>query len=66
MIGRYDFHENTINYENVNNVRHDVVNDYDDDAIEFQDDIGDGTGVQLAVPTYEAHGPLFHANTWII
>ncbi|KAF3965645.1 hypothetical protein CMV_010188 [Castanea mollissima] len=42
MIGRDDFHENTINYENVDNVRHDVVDDHDDDAIEFQDDIGDG------------------------
>ena len=21
-------------------------------------------GVQPAVPTYEAHGPSFHANTW--
>ena len=45
MIGRDDFHENTINYENVDNVRHDVVDDHDDDAIEFQDDIGDGIGV---------------------
>ena len=65
MIRRDDFHENTINYENVDNVRHDVVDDDDDDdAIEFQDDIGDGIGVQPVVPTYEAHGPSFHANTW--
>ena len=59
MIGRDDFHENTINYENVNNVHDDIVDDHDDDAIEFHDD-----GVQLVVPTYEAHGPSFHANTW--
>ncbi|XP_050289916.1 uncharacterized protein LOC126728089 [Quercus robur] len=58
MIGRDDFHENTINYENVDNVRDDVVDDHDDDAI------GDGIGLQPAVPTYEAHGPSFHANTW--
>ena len=64
MIGRDDFYENTINYENVDNVRHDVVDDHDDDTIEFQDDIGDGIGVQPVVPTYEAHGPSFHANTW--
>ena len=64
MIGRDDFHENTINYENVDNVCHDVVDDYDDDAIEFQDNIGDGIGVQPAVPTYEAHGPSFHVNIW--
>ena len=51
MIGRDDFHENTINYENVDNVRDDVVDDHDDDAI------GDGIGLQPAVPTYEAHGP---------
>ena len=62
MIGRDDFYENTINYENVDNVRNDVVDDHDD-SIEFQDDIGDGIGVQLVVPTYEAHGPSFHANT---
>ncbi|XP_075659309.1 uncharacterized protein LOC142629237 [Castanea sativa] len=42
MIGRDDFHENTINYENVDNVRHNVMDDHDDDSIEFQDDIGDG------------------------
>ena len=64
MIGRDDFHENIINYENVDNVCHDVVDDYDDDAIEFQDNIGDGIGVQPAVPTYEAHGPSLHVNTW--
>ncbi|XP_030939802.1 uncharacterized protein LOC115964681 [Quercus lobata] len=45
MIGRDDSHENTINYENVDNVRHDVMEDHDDDAIEFQDDIGDGIEV---------------------
>ena len=33
MIRRDDFHENTINYENVDNVRHDIVDDHDDDAI---------------------------------
>ena len=38
MIGRDDFHENTINYENVDNVHDDVVDDHDDDAIEFHDD----------------------------
>ena len=59
MIGRDDFHENTINYENVNNVHDDVADDHDDDAIEFHDD-----GVQPVVPTYEAHGPSFYANTW--
>ena len=58
MIGRDDFHENTINYENVNNVHDDVVDDHDNDAIEFHDD-----GVQPIVPTYEAYGPSFHANT---
>ncbi|XP_075636912.1 uncharacterized protein LOC142609186 [Castanea sativa] len=62
MIGRDDFHENTINYENVDNVCDDVVDDHDDDAIEFQDDIGDGD--HATVPTYEAHGLSFHANTW--
>ena len=49
------------------NARHDVVDDHDDDVIEFQDDIGDDIGVQhvtTTVPTYEAHGPSFHANTW--
>ena len=35
MIGRDDFHENTINYENVDNVCDDVEDDHDDDAIEF-------------------------------
>ena len=35
MIGRDDFHENTINDENVDNVRDDVVDDHDDDAIGF-------------------------------
>ena len=64
MIGRDDFHKNTINYENVDNVYYDVMDDYDDNAIKFQDDIGDGIGVQPAVPTYEAHGPSFHVNTW--
>ena len=64
MIGRDDSHENTINYENVDNVCHDVMKDHDDDAIEFQDDIGNGIGVQPTVPTYEAHGLSFHANTW--
>ena len=71
MIRRDDFHENTINYENVDNVRHDVVDDHDDDAIAFQDDdaiafqddIGNGIGVQPVVPTYEAHSLSFHANT---
>ena len=42
MIRRDDFHENTINYENVDKVRDDVMDDHDDDVIEFQDDIGDG------------------------
>ena len=66
LIGRDDFHENTINYENVDNVRHDVVDDHDDDAIEFQDNISDGIVVQhvtTTVPTYETHGSSFHANT---
>ena len=45
MIGRDDFHENTINYENVDNVCDDVEDDHDDDAIEFQDDIGNGIGL---------------------
>ena len=40
------------------------MDDHDDDAIEFQDDIGDDICVQPEVPTYEAHGPSFHANTW--
>ena len=39
------------------------MDDHDDDAIEFQDDIGDGIVMQPAVLTYEAHGPSFHANT---
>ena len=47
MIGRDDFHENTINYENVDNVHDDVMDDHDDDAIEFHDD-----GVQPVVPKY--------------
>ena len=41
MIERDDFYENTINYENVDN----VVDDHDDAAIEFQDDIGGGISV---------------------
>ncbi|KAL0015865.1 hypothetical protein SO802_002934 [Lithocarpus litseifolius] len=67
MIGRDDFHEDTINYENVNNVRHDVMDDHDDDVMDDQDNIGNGIGVQhvtATVPTYEAHGSSFHANTW--
>ena len=67
MIGRDDFHENADQYENVDNIRHDVVDDHHDDAIEFQDDIGDGIGVQhvtTIVPTYEAHGLSLHVNTW--
>ena len=66
-IGRDDFHEYVDYYENVDNVRHDVVDNHDNDVIEFQDDIGDGIGVQhvaTTIPTYEAHGPSFHANTW--
>ena len=67
-IGRDDFHKYVNHYENVDNVRHDVMDDHDDhDAIKFQDDIGDGIGVQhvaTTIPTYEAHGPSFHANTW--
>ena len=66
-IGRDNFHEYVDHYENVDNVRHDVVDDHNDDVIEFQDDIGDGIGVQhvaTTIPTYEAHGPSFHANTW--
>ena len=59
IFGRDDFHKNTINYENVDNVHDNVVDDHDDDAIEFHDD-----GVQPVVPTYEAHGLSFHANTW--
>ena len=58
MIERDDFHENTINYENVDNVHDDVVDDHHDDAIEFHDD-----DVLPVVPTHEAHGPSFHANT---
>ena len=60
MIGRDDFHENVDHYENVDNARHDVMDDHDDDVKEFQDDIGDGIGVQhvtTTVSTYEAHGP---------
>ncbi|KAK9989606.1 hypothetical protein SO802_029845 [Lithocarpus litseifolius] len=67
MIGRDDFHENTINYENVDNVRYDVMDDHDDEVMDDQDNIGDGIGVQhntTIVPTYEAHGPSFLANTW--
>ena len=51
MIGKADFHENNINYENVDNVCHDVMDDHDNDAIEFQDDIGDGIGVQHVTTT---------------
>ena len=67
MIGIDDFHEYVDHYENVDNVCHDVMDDHDNDAIEFQDDIGDGICVQhvtTTVPTYEAHGSSFHANTW--
>ena len=45
MIERDDFHEYVDHYENVDNVCHDVMDDHDDDAIEFQDDIGDGIGM---------------------
>ena len=51
MIGRDDFHENTINYENVDKVRDDVVDDHDDDAMEFHDDIGIHIGVQHVTNT---------------
>ena len=44
-IGRDDFHKYVNHYENVDNVCHDVMDDHDDDAIKFQDDIGDGIGV---------------------
>ena len=67
MIGRDDFHEYVDHYENVDNVCHDVVDNHDNDVIEFQDDIGDHIGVQHVtdiVHSYEAHGPSFHANTW--
>ena len=67
MIGRDDFHEYVNHYENVDNVHNDVVDDHDDDAMEFHDDIGDHIGVQNVtniVPTYEVHAPSFHANTW--
>jgi len=47
MIRRDDFHNNTINYENVDNVHDDVMDDHNDDAIEFHDD-----GVQPVVPKY--------------
>ena len=66
-IGRDDFHKYVDHYEKVDNVRHDVMDDHDNDAIKFQDDIGDGIGVQhvtTTIPIYEAHGPSFHANTW--
>ena len=63
MIGRDDFHEYVDHYENVDNVCHDVVDYDDDDAIEFQDDIGGLKHVTTTVPTYEAHGLSFHANT---
>ena len=67
MIRRDDFHEYIDHYENVDNVHNDVVDDHDDDAMEFHDDIGNHIGVQHVtniVPTYEAHVPSFHANTW--
>ena len=38
------------------------MDDHHDDVIGFQDDIGDGIGVQHAtttVSTYEVHGPSF-------
>ena len=38
MIGRDHFHEYVDHYENVNNVHDDVVDDHDNDAIEFHDD----------------------------
>ena len=44
-IGRDDFHKYVDHYEKVDNVRHDVMDDHDNDAIKFQDDIGDGIGV---------------------
>ena len=67
MIGRDDFHEYVDHYENVDNIHNDVVDDHDDDATEFHDDIGDHIGVQNvtnAIPTYEVHALSFHANTW--
>ena len=67
MIGRDDFHEYVDHYENVDNVYNDVVDDHDDDAMEFHDVIGNHIGVQHVtniVPTYEAHVPSFYANTW--
>ena len=66
MIGRDDFHEYIDHYENVDNVHNDVVDDHDDNAMEFHDDIGDHIGAQHVtntILTYEAHGPSFHANT---
>ena len=67
MIERDDFHKYIDHYENANNVHNDVVDDHDDDAMEFHDDIGDHIGVQHVtdiVLSYEAHGPSFHAKTW--
>ena len=67
MIGRDDFHEYVDHYENADNAHNVVVDDHDDDAMEFHDDIGDHIGVQHVtdiVPSYETHGPSFHANIW--
>ena len=63
MIGRGNFHEYVDHYENVDNVHNNVVDDHDDGAIEFHDDIG-VQNVTNTVPTYEVHAPSFHANTW--
>ena len=43
------------------------MDDHHDDVIGFQDDIGDGIGVQHVMNTvlaYETHGLSFHANIW--
>ena len=67
MIRRDDFYEYVDHYENVDNVHNDVMDDHDDYAMKFHDDIIDHIGVQHVtntVPIYEAHVPSFHANTW--
>ena len=67
MIGRDDFHKYVDHYGNADNAHNDVVDDDDDDAMEFHDDIGDHIGVQHVtniVPTNKAHSPSFNANTW--
>ncbi|KAL0011443.1 hypothetical protein SO802_006551 [Lithocarpus litseifolius] len=59
MIGKDDFHEYVDHYENVENAHNDVVDDHDDDAMEFHDDIGDHIGKLLIAMATDANNEIF-------